>query len=328
MRVKRVLITRLEVYLVILAALLPLVVSSEPFHHVMTIAGLYALGTLGLAVFTGFAGQISIGHSAFLGLGAYSMAILSGTCQLPTLAGLAASGLVPGLAAWGIGRQLLKLREYFLALATIGLVQIFQVLATELEGLTGGVEGLFNLPWLSVFGFQLDRPLEQVYLVWGVVYLAFLFGRNLCSSGYGRAFQVVASSEDTARTLGLSPEALKTRAFVFSAVYAGLAGGLYACIFASVSPEAFGLDMSVMLVLMLIVGGVGSLPGALAGSVLITWLDIWLSGYQQYSLAVFGLILLLLLIFFPEGIFRGIGARWIDIVRSYAREDWRKELRR
>lgn len=328
MRVKQLLFTRMEVYLVILAALMPLWLNSVSFHHVMTIAGLYAMGALGLSVFMGFAGQISIGHSAFVGLGAYTTAILAVKTPLPTTACLAASAVVPGLTAWIMGRPILKLREYFLALATIGLVQIFQVLSTELDWLTGGVEGLYNLPWLSVFGLSFDRPLEQVYLVWALVYLAFLFSRNLCSSAYGRAFRIVAASEDTARTLGISPESMKTRAFVFSAVTAGLAGGLYACVFGSVSPQAFGLDMSVMLVLMVIVGGMGSLPGTLAGSLLITWLATWLSGYQQYSLVVYGIVLIMLLVFFPEGIFRGIGARWVDLVRTYADQDWRKELRR
>jgi ABC-type branched-subunit amino acid transport system permease subunit len=116
--------------------------------------------------------------------------------------------------------------------------------------------------------------------------------------------------------------------FVLSAVYAGVAGGLFASVLTSVNPDSFGLNMSVVIVMMVIIGGMGSLFGAIAGAVVLTWLTHWLSAYQAYSLPLFGIVLILFLVFLPEGLFRGIGSRWIDFVRTYADDDWRKELDR
>jgi branched-chain amino acid transport system permease protein len=318
----------MEVYLVVVFGLLPFLIQNAVFHHIMVIAGIYAIAVLGLSLFMGYAGQISIGHSAFFGMGAYSMAVLTLRWGVPPLPALAVCGLVSGLLAFVVGRPLLKLREYFLALATIGLVQIFQVFVTELKDLTGGVIGIYDIPWFSMFGLEFDTGLKQFFLVWALVYLLFLFSRNLVHSKYGRAALAVASNEDTSKTMGIDPSSIKLKMFVLSAVYAGIGGGLFASVLTSVNPDAFGLNLSVVFVMMVIIGGIGSLFGGIAGAVALTWIMNLLSEYQAYSLPLFGLVLILLLIFLPQGIFRGLGSRWMDFVRTYADENWRKELDR
>jgi branched-chain amino acid transport system permease protein len=326
--IKKHYIKRMEVYFVIIIGLLPLLFRDVLFHHVMVLAGIYAIAALGLSLFMGYAGQISIGHSAFFGIGSYATAILTVTYGVPSLLALVAAGTAAGLAAFIIGKPILKLREYFLALATIGLVQIFQVFASELGDVTGGTIGIYDIPWLSVFGLSFDTPLKQFYLVWTLLYVLFLFSRNLVHSRHGKASLAVASDEDTSRTIGIDPASVKLHMFVLSAVFAGLAGGLFASVLTSVNPDSFGLNMSVVIVMMVIIGGMGSLFGAIAGAVVLTWLMHWLSAYQAYSLPIFGIVLVLFLVFLPEGIFRGIGSRWIDFVRTYADDDWRKELDR
>jgi branched-chain amino acid transport system permease protein len=292
----------------------------------MVIAGIYAITALGLSLFMGYAGQISIGHAAFFGIGGYSMAILTVRFGLPSMVSLIAAGIITGLFAFIVGKPILKLREYFLALATIGLVVIFQVFATELSDLTGGVSGIYGIPWFSMFGFSFDTSLKQFYLVWSILYILFLFSRHLVHSKYGRASLVVAFNEDTAKTIGIDPSQLKLNFFVLSAVYAGIGGGLFVSVLTSVSPDPFNLNLSVIFVMMVIIGGMGSLFGTITGAVLLAWILEWIGEYQAYSLPIFGIILILFLVFLPEGIFRGIGSRWFDFVRTYADENWRKEI--
>jgi branched-chain amino acid transport system permease protein len=316
----------MEVYFVIIFALLPLLFKDILFHHVMVLAGVYGIAALGLSCFMGYTGQISIGHSAFFGIGAYSMAILSRMYGVPSFLSIAGAAIISGGAALFIGKPILKLREYFLALATIGLVQIFQVVVTESGEFTGGVVGISDVPWFSVFSFEFDTSLKQFYLVWSILYILYMFSRNLVNSKYGRASVAVASSEGTAKTIGINPSSIKLKMFILSAVYAGIAGALFASVLTSVNPDSFGLNMSVILVIMVIIGGMGSLFGTIAGAIILTWITNFLSAYQEYSLPVFGVVIILFLIFFPEGIFRGIGSRWFELVRTWADENWRKEL--
>ncbi len=324
--IKRNYIKKAEVYFIIIFLLLPLLIDDILYNHIMVLAGVYAIPALGLSLFMGYAGQISIGHAAFFGIGGYCMAILTVRWGLPSLVSLLSAGFFSGLLAFIVGRPILKLREYFLALATIGLVQIFQVVASELSGLTGGISGIHGIPWFSIAGFEFDTSLKQFYLIWFILYILFLYSRNLVHSKYGKASLAVALNEDTAKTIGINPSQLKLNFFVLSAVYAGIGGGLFVSVLTSVSPEPFGLNLSVIFAMMVIIGGMGSLFGTITGAVLLTWIINWVGRYQAYSLPVFGIILILFLAFLPEGIFRGIGSRWFDFVRTYADENWRKEL--
>ena len=325
--IRRSHVKRMEVYGVVAAALLPLLIRDDAFRHLLVIAGIYGIAALGLSLFMGFAGQISIGHSAFMGIGGYTTAVLATRYGVPPAAAVAAGAIAAGGVALVTGAPLLKLREYFLALATIGLTQIFRVAVSE-SGLTGGVSGISDVPWLRLFGVTFDTPLRQFFLVWSLLYALFLYSRNLVRSRHGRAALAVAASEETARTAGIGPVRLKLDFFVLSAVFAGLAGGLFAGVLTAVNPETFNLNLSVLLVMMVIIGGVGSLSGPLFGALALTWITDALGAYQEYSLPLFGLVLILFLVFLPEGIFRGIGSRWFDTVRTWADDDWRKELDR
>ena len=328
MTLRRNHIRRRELYLLAFLLLLPLLTDSRLVHHVLAIGGTYAIASLGLSLFMGTAGQISIGHSAFFGMGAYAMAILTTRYGWPPAAALAVGGGLAGAVALFIGRPLLKFREYFLALVSIGLVHIFQVLATQMDWLTGGVAGIYDIPWFSLFGVVFDSPIRQFYLVWGLIYGLFWFARNLLHSRHGRAGVTVALSEDVARTTGIDPGAVKLAYFVASAVYAGIGGGLFACVLTSVSPGSFGINLSVLFVMAVIIGGMGSLGGALCGAILLTWIQNLVSGYQAYSLPAYGLVLVLLLVFLPEGLFRGIVSRWFEMVRTWADDNWRREIDR
>ncbi len=303
--------------------LLPLVWSDPHVQHVMIFAGINAILALGLALFLGYAGQISLGHGAFFGIGAYTTAILTTRHGWPTLLAFAASGMTAAAFAYLIGKPILRLKTYFLALATLGFGEIFLVIVRESQTLTGGIVGIFGVPWFSSGGFAFDTYLKQYYLVWGVLAGLLLFSKNVIRSRMGRAFLTVAASEEAAASVAIDVSRVKIGAFVLAAAFAGLAGSLFACVISTANPDAFGLSLSVLIVMMVILGGMGNLYGPVAGAVFLTWLTDRLAVYQEYSLPAYGVIFILLLIFFPDGIGARLGMRFVYLI-SY----WPKKRRR
>ncbi|MBW2038417.1 MAG: branched-chain amino acid ABC transporter permease [Deltaproteobacteria bacterium] len=306
--------------------LLPLIWSEPHFHYLMVLAGIYAILTLGLSLFLGYAGQISLGHAAFFGIGAYTTAILTTRYAFPTFGAFWASALVATAFAYFIGRPILKLKGYFLALATLGFGEIFLVIVKESRGLTGGVSGIFGVPYFSLAGFTFDTYLKQYYLVWVVLIGLLLFSKNLVRSKMGRALLAVAASEDAAYSVGINVAQIKIGVFVIGAAFAGFAGSLFACIMSIANPEAFGLNLSVLIVMMVIMGGMGNLYGPIAGAILLTWLMDILGGYQEYSLPIFGVILILLLIFFPDGVGTRLNVRLIYLISYWGRKRRRERV--
>ncbi|MEJ2067741.1 MAG: branched-chain amino acid ABC transporter permease [Deltaproteobacteria bacterium] len=294
--------------------------------YLMVLAGIYAMLALGLSLFLGYAGQISLGHAAFFGIGAYTTAILTTRYAVPTLWAFWASALVAAVFAYLIGKPILKLKGYFLALATLGFGEIFLVIVKQTRGLTGGVSGIFNIPWFSVAGFVFDTYLKQYYLVWGVLIGLVLFAKNLVRSKMGRSLLAVAASEDAASSVGINVPQVKVRVFVLSAAFAGLAGSLFACILSTANPEGFSLGLSVLIVMMVIMGGMGNLYGPIFAAIFLTWLTDVLSGYQEYSLPIYGVILILLLIFFPDGVGTRLNARLIYLISYWGRKRRRERV--
>jgi branched-chain amino acid transport system permease protein len=310
-----------------LAALIlaPLMWSDSHFHHLMVLAGIYAILSLGLSLFMGYAGQISLGHAAFFGIGVYTTAILATRYALPTLLAFWASAFSAAVIAYLIGRPILKLKGYFLALATLGFGEIFLVFVRESTDLTGGVIGIFGIPWFSVIDFSFDTYLKQYYLTWGVVTGLFVFSKNLVRSKVGRALLAVAVSEDAASSVGINVPQTKLVIFALGAGFAGFAGSLFACTMSTANPEAFSIGFTVLIVMMVILGGMGNLYGPIAGAILLTWLTDILSRYQEYSLPVYGIILILLLIFFPDGIGTRLNVRIIYLIGYWAKKKKRDE---
>jgi branched-chain amino acid transport system permease protein len=291
----------------------------------MVLAGIYATLALGLSLFMGYAGQISLGHAAFFGIGAYTTAILTTRFAISTFLAFWASALSATMIAYLIGKPILKLKGYFLALATLGFGEIFLVIVRESTNLTGGVIGIFGIPWFSVIGFSFDTYLKQYYLVWGVLIGLFIFSKNLVRSKVGRNFLAVAASEDAASSVGINVPRIKLESFVLGAAFSGWAGSLFACIMSTANPEAFSLGFNVLLVMMVILGGMGNLYGPVAGAILLSWLMDILSQYQEYSLPIYGVILILLLIFFPDGIGTRLNVRLIYLIGYRAKKKKRDE---
>jgi branched-chain amino acid transport system permease protein len=314
-----------DLYYLVAICLAPLIWSDPHFHHLMVLAGIYAILALGLGLFMGFAGQISLGHAAFFGIGAYTTAILTTRYVFPTFLAFWASALSAALIAYLIGRPILKLKGYFLALATLGFGEIFLVIVRESTDLTGGIIGIFGIPWFSVMGFSFDTYLKQYYLAWGVLTGLFIFSKNLVRSKVGRALLGVAASEDAASSVGIDVSKTKLDIFVLGSAFAGLAGSLFACVMSTANPEAFSLGFTTLIVMMVILGGMGTIYGPIAGAILLTWLMDVLSQYQEYSLPIYSVILLLLLIFFPDGIGTRLNVRVIYLIGYWAKKKKRDE---
>jgi branched-chain amino acid transport system permease protein len=304
-----------------------------------TLMGLYAIVAIGLSLLMGFAGQISLGQGAFYALGAYTAGILTVGLDpderlvnpeagiSPALA-LVVAPLLTAVVAAVIGVPLLRLRGHYLAFATLALHLILLAALFAQDRFTGGQDpGLLVLEPLELLGWQVtgvagSTP-RHTALVWGIVAVTLLVALNLVGSRAGRALQAIASSERTAAAAGVNVASYKLRLFVLSAGLAGLAGGLYVFLLQFLSPDAFGLFLSIQFVVMVAVGGLGSVYGAVAGAVVVTLLqdrlqklgtreelfglDLPDQAPQVFSVGVFALILIVVILFFPRGLLPALG---------------------
>ncbi len=273
---------------------------------VMTTAGFYAILTISVSLILGQAGQLSFGHSAFYGIGAYTAAILTISLHWSPWLALVASPIAAVVVALIVGRHVLRLKFFYLALATIGLGQIFLVFVLQLRGLTGGDRGMGPVPPLTLFGYSLDTYMRKYYVIWIAALLILFFTQRALKYRVGRAFRALATSEIAASTLGVRTANWKFVAFAVSAFYCGIAGGLLAVLTGAVAPSQFTFTAAVLPVVMMLVGGDRNVWGGVAGAIVMTWLGNGIQGVQQYSGVVFSVMMILLLMFLPAGIVGGL----------------------
>lgn len=273
------------------------------YLEILVFAGIFSLVTLGLTMLMGYAGQISLGQAAFFGIGAYFSAILTVQYHwnpwISLLVGIFANSFI----ALAVGTPSLKLKGHYLAMATLAFGIIVFIIFNEEMQLTGGPDGMGGIPKLALFGYVLDTTLKYYYLVWGTVFGAFLLCVNLIQSSVGRALRAIHDSEIATRSMGINVAKFKIQVFVFSAALASIAGSLFAHYLNFVNPGSFDLSFSIKLITMIVIGGMFNIWGAITGALLITFLsNEWLLAFHEYEVLVYGVILLLVIIFLPEGI--------------------------
>lgn len=300
---------------------------------VLIYVGINTILAVGLNLLMGYAGQVSLGHAAFYGLGAYTSAILTSRMGLSPWVGMLAGVLLTSCIAWLIGAQALKLRGYYLAMATLGFGVIVSIVFVQWEPMTGGTSGIYGIPSFGIGNLVLDDDVSMFYVVWGLSAAVIALSANIVHSRIGRAFRAVHGSEVAAATLGVDTARYKLQVFVLSAALASIAGSLYAHYVTFVSPEPFGFKFSVELVVMVVVGGMASVWGAIFGAAAITVLGELLRGLSHvhipgmggsladFDVVVFGLILMLIMIYMPEGLVRTA----VDATASFARMARRKK---
>jgi branched-chain amino acid transport system permease protein len=275
----------------------------DHYTDIMVFAGIYCLITMGLSLLMGYAGQISIGHAAFYGIGAYVSAILTVRYGLNPWACMLAGMVVAAVVALLVGAPSLKLKGHYLAMATLAFGIIVYIIFNEEAEWTGGPDGMTGIPGLSIFGFGFDSVEKYYYLVWGIVFVIFIFTVNVIQSGTGRALRAIHSSEPAASAMGVDISRFKVIVFVYSAMLASLAGSLYAHYLNFINPSTFDLFFSIKLLIMIALGGMHSIWGAVIGSGLMTFLSYeWLHYFGEFEVIVYGAILLLVTIFLPHGL--------------------------
>ncbi len=294
--------------LVVLAAL-PLAGNSY-YTSLMIVIGIHTIVTVGLCLLMGYAGQVSLGHAAFYGLGAFLSGILSATYGVQPWIALVMAGAITAAIAYATAFPIFRLRGHYLAMATLGFGIIVYILFTELKQFTGGPSGLSGIPPLALGPLVFDSDLKFYYLAWVSCIGVLLISRNLVNSRVGRALRAVHGNEEAARSLGIDIGQFKMKVFVLSAVYASLAGSLYAHYTTFVSPQPFSFLFSVRLVVMVVIGGMASIWGAIFGTATVTLLGDLLQGFGEMDTVVFGLILILVMVFMPQGLFRGVLEMW------------------
>jgi branched-chain amino acid transport system permease protein len=292
--------------LAVMIIILPAFVKSKYYFIVLNVIGLNTIVVVGLNLLIGFAGQISLGHAAFYGLGSYFSGILTVNYGFPLWSAMVVGMLATGVVAYLIGYPALKLRGHYLVMATLGFGIIVNFLMGELEQFTGGHDGLMGIPHLSIGGMLFDTDLKNFYLIWGFVFVSMLAARNLLNSRVGRALRAIHGSEVAANSLGVNTADYKVKVFVLSAMFASISGSLYAHYITFISPGSYDFYYSIQVVTMVIVGGMGSLWGSLFGAGILTFISEALHVAKQYHVIAYGIFLCLVLVFLPEGVLAGI----------------------
>jgi branched-chain amino acid transport system permease protein len=269
---------------------------------VMALAGLYAIVAVGLNLLFGYAGKISFGHNAFMAMGAYASGILTTGAGLPPLAALVAGAAGTGAVAFLLGAPILRLRGHYLAMATLALGEITIIVSTRWTEVTGGLTGIPGVPDFRVLGVAFDTKTKLYYLIWAVALGGLGLSFRVIDSRFGRALRALGAHEAAAEALGVPVVRYRVQVFVLSAVYAAVAGGLYAHFLNYVNGTFFDLPVMVELMAMLVVGGIGTRWGPIVGAVPLMWVSQSLGRYADYSLLIFGALYGVALLFLPRGL--------------------------
>ncbi len=297
--------------------ILPLIITNSYYLSILIFVGIYSLITMGLGLLMGYAGQISLGQAAFFGLGAYTSGILSTQFALSPWLALVIAIFVTAGIAFLIGTPTLRLKGHYLAMATLAFGYIIFIVFNEAVAYTGGPSGFGQIPYFKLGKFILDTDFRYYYFVWIIVLGMLTLSLNLIHSRVGRALRSIHGGEITANAMGVNTAKYKIEVFVLSAIYASIAGSLYAHFITFLSPGTFGFHFSIALLTMVAVGGMTSVWGAIMGTALLTILPEFLRMFHDYDILIYGGILLFIMMFLPEGLF--IGLFKVIIHRRYRR---------
>lgn len=273
----------------------------------LVVIGLQALPAIGLALIAGFTGQISLGHAAFYGLGAYGAALIGRWLGVPAWVDILLSTAVVAVLAWAIGWLVFRLKGHYLAMATLAFGIIVQICFTEMHGVTGGQDGLSGIPPLSLFGFTLRSDLAMLSVVGAATIAAILGAQNLVASPTGLAMRAIAENEATARSVGNNVQSIKRLIMMVSGLFCALGGGLYAHYIGYLSPGPFDVGFSIKLLLMVAIGGFADVWGVLLGVIFITLIGELLKPLGAYDIVAYGALLVVSVIYCPNGLLRALG---------------------
>lgn len=287
---------------------LPLVLPNNFYFDVVINIGLAAIVCVGLNLLIGYTGQISLGHAGFFALGAYASAILSGQHGWPPLLAMLAGMAGVGVLALILARPILRLKGHYLAMATLGMGAIISIILNQEVALTGGPDGTI-VPPLSLFGWTVQSEFSWYCIVAGVLLVEVWLAFNLIQSPIGRALRSIHGSEAAASATGVDVTRYKQLVFVLSAVFASLAGSLFAHHAQFLTPAEASFFKSIEFVTMVVFGGMASIYGSILGAAILGALPQFLTVLHDYEHMAFGLILMLTMIFMPQGLLPSLSRR-------------------
>jgi branched-chain amino acid transport system permease protein len=303
--------------LVLLFGLVPFISSTYVLYVVNTV-GIYAIAAIGLNLLTGYTGQISLGHGAFFGVGAYSAAILATKAGFPFWLSAPAAGIITAGVGMIFGLPSVRLKHLYLCIATLAGQFIIDYVLVQWESLTRGAEGII-VPTASLFGLNLGSDRTFYFIIFASFAVMTWIAVNLIRTRVGRAFIAIRDNDRAAAGMGIPVFPYKLLSFAISSFYAGFAGALFAYYTMSITPEPFNLALSIEFIAIIIIGGLGSIPGSVFGTIFVLGLNELLANLTQYlmnmgtsaSIAitiaplrefVFGLAIVLFIIFEPKGL--------------------------
>ncbi|MGB9802881.1 MAG: branched-chain amino acid ABC transporter permease [Desulfofundulus sp.] len=270
----------------------------DPYYQqVLMLVGIYIIAALGLNLITGLCGQLTFGHAAFLSIGAYTAAILTRDYHLPFLASLVLGGLMAALFGILLGIPVLKLTGDYLGIATLGFGEIVRVAFTNMK-ITGGAIGLAAIPRAS------NLINVTVFVILAVIVVVLLE-----NSRFGRALKAIREDEIAAEAMGINTMWYKIQAFGIGCFLAGISGGFYAHLLQYLNPNDFGFLKSFEILNFVVLGGMGSIPGTIVGTTVLTLAPEFLRFVQEYRMMIYGLLLVLMMIFRPNGLLGGVNFR-------------------
>jgi branched-chain amino acid transport system permease protein len=276
----------LLVGLIILFGILPLPFISGPgVLHILNMIGIYSIAAIGLNLLIGYTGQISLGHGAFFGVGAYASAILATKVGVPFILSVPAAGIVTAAVGIVFGLPSARLKHLYLLVATLAGQIIIEYVFVQWESLTEGANGI-SIVAASLFGLDLGSDRIFFYVIFVSFVIMTWIAVNLVRTRYGRAFIAIRDNDRAAEGMGIPIIQYKLLSFAISSFYAGFAGGLYAYYMISITPEPFNLWLSIVFVAMIIIGGLGNIPGSIFGTFFIVTLNELLSQITEYLMNI------------------------------------------
>lgn len=289
--------------LMIVAAIIMFVLGQKSYYAlIIALFGIYAIVATSLDILFGYTGQISLGHAGLFAIGAYATALLTMKLGIPSLISLILGSALTALIGALIAIPASKLVKHFLSLLMIAFGQIVYLIANSWTEVTGGSLGILNIPYLNVFGLQINSNLKNAVVIWIILALVLLCKHRIIHSRVGYAFIAIRENTVAARGLGVDVQKYKVLAFAVSAAMTGLAGGLYAFLRGFISPETFNGTQSILFMTMLLFGGITTLAGPVIGAIILLLFKEVFQTFSTYQGLIYALFMLLVLFFFPNGI--------------------------
>jgi len=302
-------ITPALLIMTVVLAIVPFFMTNDFYYEIAIISLFNAMICIGLNLLMGYAGQISLAHGAFAGLGGYIAAILVGSYGFSPLVSIAVALVFMAIFAFVLSKPILKLKGHYLAMATLGIGIIINIILNSEENLTGGADGM-SVESFAVFGLEMTQS-WQWYLLASVLLVSLLWlMENLIDSPLGRILRSIHDSEKASGSVGVDVSHYKSIVFVISVVIATLAGSLYAFFSGFISPQEASFNHSIELVVMVVLGGMGRLYGAVIGAVVLTALPQLLTTFEDYQTLIYGVIIIIVMIFMPKGIVSLLDGLW------------------